>query len=189
MSLLFNTVSRFVTASLPRSKHLSISWLQSLSMVIFEGAQENSLSQFPLFPHQFAMKLWDQMPWSYFLECCLKLAFSLFSFTFIKRLFNSSLLALIRVVSYVYVKLLIFLLAILIPACVSSSPAFCMMYSVYKLKKHGDNIQPWCIPFSILNQSIVCCSMSSSHCCFLTCIQVTQEQVKWSSNPTSKNFP
>ena len=29
MSLLFNTLSRFVTAFLPRSKHLSISWLQS----------------------------------------------------------------------------------------------------------------------------------------------------------------
>ena len=34
------------------------------------------------------------------------------------------------------------LLAILIPACVSSSPAFLMMYSSYKLSKQGDNIQP-----------------------------------------------
>ena len=32
--------------------------------------------------------------------------------------------------------------AILIPACVSSSPAFLMMYSAYKLNKQGDNIQP-----------------------------------------------
>ena len=31
---------------------------------------------------------------------------------------------------------------ILIPACASSSPAFCMMYSDYKLNKQGDNIQP-----------------------------------------------
>ena len=30
-----------------------------------------------------------------------------------------------------------------------------MMYSVYKLNKHGDNIQP-CTPFSILNQSVPC---------------------------------
>ena len=30
--------------------------------------------------------------------------------------------------------------AILIPACTSSSPAFCMMYSAYKLNKQGDNI-------------------------------------------------
>ena len=35
-----------------------------------------------------------------------------------------------------------FLPAILIPACVSSSPAFLMMYSAYKLNKQGDNIQP-----------------------------------------------
>ena len=32
--------------------------------------------------------------------------------------------------------------AILIPACVSSSPAFLMMYSACKLNKQGDNIQP-----------------------------------------------
>ena len=32
--------------------------------------------------------------------------------------------------------------SLLIPACVSSSPAFLMMYSAYKLNKQGDNIQP-----------------------------------------------
>ena len=46
---------------------------------------------------------------------------------------------------------------ILIPACVSSSPAFLMMYSAYKLNKQGDNIQPWRTPFPIWNQSIVPC--------------------------------
>ena len=51
------------------------------------------------------------------------------SFTFIKRLFSSSSLSAIRVVSSAYRRLLIFLLAILIPACVSSSPVFLMMYS------------------------------------------------------------
>ena len=35
---------------------------------------------------------------------------------------------------------LIFLLEILIPACASSSLAFCMMYSAYKLNKQDDNI-------------------------------------------------
>ena len=39
-------------------------------------------------------------------------------------------------------RLLIFLLAILIPACVSSSPEFLMRYSAYMLNKQGDNIQP-----------------------------------------------
>ena len=36
MSLLFNMLSRFVIALLPRSKHLLISWLQSLSAMILE---------------------------------------------------------------------------------------------------------------------------------------------------------
>ena len=48
----------------------------------------------------------------------------------------------IRVVSSAYQRLLIFLLAILIAACASSSPAFLMMYSAYKLNKQSDNIQP-----------------------------------------------
>ena len=66
----------------------------------------------------------------------------LLDFKFIRRLFNSSSLSAIRVVSSAYLRLLIFLPAILIPPCVSSSPAFLMMYSAYKLNKQGDNIQP-----------------------------------------------
>ena len=50
-----------------------------------------------------------------------------------------------------YLRLLIFLPAVLIPACASSSPVFLMMYSAYKLNKQGDNIQP----FPIWNQSVV----------------------------------
>ena len=42
MFLLFNMLSRVVIASLPRSKRLSVSWLQSLSAVVF-GAQENKM--------------------------------------------------------------------------------------------------------------------------------------------------
>ena len=72
----------------------------------------------------------------------LKSAFSLLSFTFIKRLFSYSLLSAIRVLSSTYLRLLTVLLAILIPACASSGPAFRMMYSAYILYKQGDNIQP-----------------------------------------------
>ena len=86
-----------------------------------------------------------------------KPTFSLSSFTYIKRLFSSSLLSAIRVVSSAYLRLLIFLLTILIPAWASSSPEFHMMYSAYKLNKQGDNIQPWCTPFPIWKQSIVSC--------------------------------
>ena len=71
-----------------------------------------------------------------------KPAFPLSSFTFIKRLFSSSSLSAIRVVSSEYLKLMVFLPAVLIPACASSSLAFHMMYSGYKLNKQGDNIQP-----------------------------------------------
>ena len=56
-----------------------------------------------------------------------------------------------------YLRWLIFLPAILIPACASSSPAFRMIYSAFKLNKQGDNIQPWCTPFPIWNQSVVPC--------------------------------
>ena len=55
MSLLFNMRSRLVITFLPRSKHLLISWFQSLSAVILEPPQ-NSQQLFPLFPHLFAMK-------------------------------------------------------------------------------------------------------------------------------------
>ena len=58
-----------------------------------------------------------------------KPAFSLFSFTFIKKIFSFYFVTDIPVVSSAYLRLLIFLPAILILACASSSPAFCMMYS------------------------------------------------------------
>ena len=65
MSLLFNMLSRLPITFLPRSKRLLISWLQSPSAVILEHPpQKKSLSLFPLFPHLFAMKWWDQMTWS-----------------------------------------------------------------------------------------------------------------------------
>ena len=97
-----------------------------------------------------------------------KPAFSVSSFTFIRRLFSSSLLSAIRVVSPGYLSLLIFLLAILIPPCVSSSLAFHMMYYAYKLNKQGDNIQLWHTPLPIWNQSVIPCPVLIDGC-FLTC--------------------
>jgi len=131
MSLLFNILSRFVIAFLPRSKCLLISWLQSPSAVILEPKT-------------------------------------------------------ITVVSSAYLRLLIFFLSILIPACESSSLAFHVMYSAYKFKKQGDNTQP-CNSFP--NFDPVSCSMSASNCCFLTHIQVSWEtgKVVWYSH-LFKNF-
>ena len=61
----------------------------------------------------------------------------------------------LAVAASAYLRLLIFFPAILIPACDSSSLAFHMMYTAYKLHKQDDNIQPCCISFPILKQSIV----------------------------------
>ena len=109
-----------------------------------------------------------------------KPGFQLSSFTFIKRLFSSSLSA-IRVVSPVYLRLLIFLPAILIPPCASSSSAFHMMYSAYKLNKQGDNIQPWCTPFLIWNQSLVPCSVLIV--ASWPAYRYLRRQVRWSGIP------
>jgi len=96
-------------------------------------------------------------------------------------LLSSSSLSAIRVVSSAYLSLLIFLPAILIPACASFSPAFLMMYSVYKLNKQGDNTSLDLFLFLF---------GTSSNCCFLTCIQVSQKagQVVWYSH-LFQNFP
>ena len=99
-------------------------------------------------------------------------ALLLSSFTLIKRLFSSSLLSAIRVVSSAYPGLLMFLPPILIPACNSFSLAFLMMCSSYRLNKQGDSRQPSHTPFSIT------CSIQGPKYCFLICIQVSQETGK-----------
>ena len=52
-SLLFNTLSRFVMAFLPRSNHLLISWLQSTICSDFGAQEEEICHYFPLFPFYF----------------------------------------------------------------------------------------------------------------------------------------
>ena len=118
------------------------------------GAQEKKIC------HSFPICL----PWSDGTECqhsvfwtlSFKPAFSLSSFTFTKGLFSPSSLSATRVMSPIYLRLL-FLSAILIPACASSSPAFHTIYSAYKLNKQSDSIQPWRTPFPIWKQFIVPC--------------------------------
>ena len=121
---------------------MSFNFMAAVTICSDSGAQKNKVSHcFPTY-----------LPWSdrtgyhdlSFLNVEFKRAFALFSFTFIKRLFSSSSLSVIRVVSSACLRLLVFLPEILISACASSSPVFHMMYSAYKLNKQGDNIQPWC---------------------------------------------
>ena len=141
MSLLFNTLSRFVITFLPRVKCLLISWLQSPSTVILELKKIKSVTVSTLSPSICHEVIGPDSMILDFWMLSFKPAFSLSSFILIKKLFSSSSLSAIRVVSSAYRKLLIFLTAILIPACASSSLAFHMMYSAYKLNKQGDNIQ------------------------------------------------
>ena len=63
ISLLFNTVSGFVIAFLPVSRHLLISWLQW-----FWSPRKCGLSLFPLFLHLYAMTSWHGMLWPFCLN-------------------------------------------------------------------------------------------------------------------------
>ena len=142
MALLFNTLSRLAIAFLPRSKRLLISWLQSPSAVILETKKIKSVTVSIVSPSICHVVMKPDATILVFLMLSFMPTFSVSSFTFIKRLFSFSLFSAIRVVSSAYLRLLIFLIVILIPACSSFSLAFRMMYSAYKLNKQGDNIQP-----------------------------------------------
>ena len=127
--LIFNKLSRLVITFLPRSKRLLITWLQSPSAMIWEPPKIKSLTVSTVFPSIFHEVMGPDAMILVFWMLSFKPAYLLFSFTFIKRLFSPSFLSAIRVVVSVYLRLLIFLPAILILACASSNPAFHMMYS------------------------------------------------------------
>ena len=88
MSLLFNTLSRFVITFLPRSNHLLISWLQSPSTVILEPKKRKFVITSTFSPSICHAVMGLDAKILVFLS--LKFALSLSSFTFIKRLFSSS---------------------------------------------------------------------------------------------------
>ena len=114
-----------------------------------------------------------------------KPAFSLSFFTFIKRLFSSSLLSAIRVVSSVYLRILIFLPAILIPACASHPAQHFARWTLHMLNKQGDNT--WHIPFPIWNQSIVPCLVLTVASLPAYIFLKRQKKVVWYSH-ILKNF-
>ena len=210
-SLLFNSLSIFVIASLPRSNHLLNSWLQSPSTVLLEPKKRKSCHCFHPFPSicHYLMEL-DAIFLVFWI-----FNFKRSSFTLIKQIFSSSLLSATGVVSSAYLRLLIYLLPtltlgvgdgqgslaccspwsrkesdttewtglnwtelILIPVCNSSSLAFCMMWSAYKLNKQGDNKQPWLTPFSVLNQLIAPCKVLTV--ASWAANRFLRKQVRWS---------
>ena len=174
LSLLFNMLSWFVIAFLPRNKYLLISWLQLLSVVILEPKKIKSATIIIFSPSICQEVIGPDATIFIYWMLNFKPAFSLSSFTFIGRLFSFSLSA-IRVVSLAYLRLLIYLPEILISACDSSSLAFLMLCSACQLNKQ----------VTIYSLDVVSSQFSTSsvlHVQFLTVASwpANRKQVKWS---------
>ena len=137
MSLLFNMLSRLLMTFLQRSKHPLISWLQSPSEVIWEPKKIKSVTVSIVTPSICHVVMGPGVMIFVLWILSFKATFSLSSFTFIK----GGVICISEVIAVSPGN------RRLIPACVSSSPAFRLMYSAQKLNKQGDNIQPWCTPF------------------------------------------
>ena len=148
MSLLFNMLSRFVMAFLPRDKCLLIMWLQSQSAVIFEPKKIKSVIGFTFSPICHEVIRPDAMILA-FRMLSFKPDFSFSSFIVIRRFCSSSLSAIIAV-SSAYLRLLL-LPAILSAVCASSSPTFHLRYSAQKVNKQGGNTELCHTPFPVLN--------------------------------------
>ena len=180
MSLLFNMLSSLVIASLPRSKYLLISWLQSSSAVILEPKKIKSSTVSIVSPSICQEVMGPDAMILVFWMLSFKPNFSLSSFTFVKRLF-SSLLSANRVMSlqrgYWYFSQQSWF------QLVHHPPVFPMMYSAYKWNKQGDYIQPWCSPFPIWNQSVVPCPVLTV--ASWPVYRFLRKQVRWSGIPIS----
>ena len=152
-------LSRFVI-SFSSKKQASSNFMAAVAIHNDFGAEEKKIC------HCFHFSPF-YLPWSdgtgchlCFLNVEFQEAFSLSSFTLIKRLSRSSSLSGIRVVSSAHLRLLIFLLAVLIPSCDSSSqhgPAlFCVgsFWTTDSISLLVISLFKWCI-FSLLNFSVL----------------------------------
>ena len=137
MSLLLNMLSRLVIVFLSGSKYLLVSWLQSPSAVILEPKKIKPVTVSTVSPSICHEGMGLDTMILVFLMLSFKPTFSLYSF--IRRLLSSSSLSAIRVVSSAYLRLLIFLLAFLIPTCTSSSSSVHLVLIAITLwVKHWD---------------------------------------------------
>ena len=150
---------------------------------------------FPLLPPSIYYEVWDQMPWSWFFQywvskkkkiLSIKLAFSLSS-----SLSSRDSWVSLHLLPSEWYHLYIW-------GCwyFSQEPwfqlvlcplAFHVMYSAWKLNKQGDDIQPCCTPFLILNQSIVSCKVLTV--ASWPTSRFLRRWVRWSGTPISWNFP
>jgi len=134
------------------------------------GAQKNKVSHCSIYHEVMGPDARILVFWT----LSFKPTFSLSSFTFIKRLLSSSSLSAIRVVSSAYLRLLIFLLAILIPACVvgvlaseKTAQKMCTRYCQHVLQRRtkaecvGRGVCPGKAPRVLLRLSLVLLFLSS----------------------------
>ena len=128
MFLVFNMPSKFVIALLPKSKHLWISWLQSPYIVILECKKIKSVTDSTSTPSIRHEVMGPVVMILVFWMLSFKPTFSISSIPPRGYLVPLHFLP-FSVVSSAYLRLLIFFLAILIPAWNSSSLAFHMIYS------------------------------------------------------------
>ena len=156
MSLLFNILSRLVITFLPRSKRLN--FMAAITISSDFGAQKSKVWHYfhclPIICHEVTGS--DAVIFVFWM-LSFKPTFSLSSFTFIKRLFSSSLLSAIRVLSSAYLRLWYFSRQSWFQLVLHPAQHFTWCSLHIKLNKQGDNIQPWRTPFPIWNQSVVPC--------------------------------
>ena len=151
-----NMLCMLVITFLPMSKHLLISWLQSPSAVILEPRKIKSATVSTVSPSVSHEMMGPDAMIFIFWMLSFKPTFSLSSFTFIKRFCSSSSLSAVRVVSSAYLRLLIFLPAILIPACASSP-----VWNVGGQRKHEKVTNNWSVGFTA--QWMALCSSAFFH--------------------------
>ena len=157
MSLLFNMLSRWVIAFLPRSEYLLISWLQSLSAVILEPRKIkcHCFYCFPSICHEVMGP--DAMIFVFWM-----LSFNIFTFYHFYSPLSLSSGGSLVLLCFLHKGGVICISEVIdiSPSNLDSSlcfiqPALRMIYSAYKLNKQGDSVQPWDTPFPIWNQSVV----------------------------------
>jgi len=129
---------------------------------------------------------WDAMIFVFWM-LSFKPTASLFSSTFIKRLFSFSLLSCIKG-SVICVSEIIDVSSCNLDSSLcfiqlvwNANLAFHMMYSAFKLNKQGDNVQPWFTPSPIWNQSVVQCPVLTVTS--WPAYRFLRRQVRWSGIP------
>ena len=130
MSLLFNRLSRFATAFIPRNKFFYFLFHGcSCYLQWFWSLRKSSVTASFIPPSLYNEIMVSNAMISLFSMLSFKQDFSL-SFTLIKRLFSSSFVFVIRVVSSTYLRVFMFLLPSLIPPV--TQPAWFWYYTIIR---------------------------------------------------------